>query len=311
MLHCPRVRRRLTEFLRLFAVTEDRSALDRYSAPYRQKYLDDGSMSIWEDEASTPGRVAARQSSASTLLNVNTIPSRRHQTSPSITLLGVDINPYTRSQTEEDWLKPTAISLTIIGTSPWLCISQPSPLHHPTAARLPHIHSNQLTVCSTLKASYGSTPHVHRSYCQTADSTTAALKALQANALLMPSPGQGQESGGADACGCSAEGLPTMGQPPSNSAAKGGVAVSQSSPSSSSFCTSSTSTHSLAFYSASVAVRYLATQRHVLRSGPSVQNLCVQEILGRAKMNTAFEVITAGEMWGMEGKAAWVVMEYP
>ncbi|GFR48467.1 hypothetical protein Agub_g10155 [Astrephomene gubernaculifera] len=39
------------------------------------------------------------------------------------------------------------------------------------------------------------------------------------------------------------------------------------------------------------AVRGLATQRHVLRLGPTVQSLCVQEILGRAKMNTLFEVI--------------------
>ncbi|KAG2495912.1 hypothetical protein HYH03_006149 [Edaphochlamys debaryana] len=39
------------------------------------------------------------------------------------------------------------------------------------------------------------------------------------------------------------------------------------------------------------SVRRMGSQRHVLRSSNSVQNVCVQDILGRHKMNAVFEVI--------------------
>ncbi|GIL81223.1 hypothetical protein Vretifemale_10273 [Volvox reticuliferus] len=150
----------------------------------------------------------------------------------------------------------------------------------PTSTNFPKRHNGRTAYRGAMPVLYHGPPMlVHlRPYCQMADRAAGGLRAIRATSPQKTPTGEGgvpQALGGSSGRGAAAKGNSDTTQPASRSVADGvpgGVSSSSPSPSAS-------------------LVRQLATQRHVLRSGASVQNVCVQEILGRAKMNTVFEVI--------------------
>ncbi|EFJ44560.1 hypothetical protein VOLCADRAFT_118703 [Volvox carteri f. nagariensis] len=142
----------------------------------------------------------------------------------------------------------------------------------------------QLVGCVQLATPHGSPLLVHRPYCQIADRSTGGLRALRAAPVRKPFSVGGREAAQAGGSGSAAgAGVDGNGRGSAATAAPGSDAGGSAA--------AAASGDGGGGSAGSSNVRQLATQRHVLRSGPSVQNVCVQEILGRAKMNTVFEVI--------------------
>ncbi|GLI61123.1 hypothetical protein VaNZ11_003397 [Volvox africanus] len=151
-----------------------------------------------------------------------------------------------------------------------------------SSSNLPTRHNGHTACPGTMTVPYNLLPMLvhHRPYCQMAARPVGGLHSVKSTRIKKTSAGEGcapQALGGSGGGDPIAAADSEATQPPSASRSTvGGVYGAISSTSSS---------------PSSPLVRQLATQRHVLRSGASVQNVCVQEILGRAKMNTVFQVI--------------------
>ncbi|GIL58421.1 hypothetical protein Vafri_13535 [Volvox africanus] len=151
-----------------------------------------------------------------------------------------------------------------------------------SSTNIPKGHNGRAACRGAMTVPYHGLPMLvhHRSYCQMAARPVSGLCAVKAASIKKASAGDGSAP---QAPGGSGGGDPVAA---ANSDATQPPSTSRSTAAGGSGATSSTSSSP-----SSPLVRQLATQRHVLRSGASVQNVCVQEILGRAKMNTVFEVI--------------------